>query len=221
MWMLGCFPPPPTAGEIRCLRLSSLPVRCPGYPRAVAWGFHGCRPQRGASTAGPPLRGRFSSLPRSFHSRRSRPCGGVFLHSRGASTAAGLAPAGAFFFTPGEIPQPPVSPLRGGLFPLPRSFHIRRSRPCGGVFLHSRGSSTAFVTPLRGAFFSPPGASRALFLPLRGLFSPLGSSHSSRFCGNFFVLYVYKTKKCFFRIHFLVQNMFSRVNITVVSANSG
>ena len=158
-------------------------------------------PRRASTAAGPPLRGRFSSLPKSFHSRRP-------------------APAGAFFFTPEELPQP-VPPLRGRFSSLPRSFHSLRPAPAGAFFFTPEYLPQPPVSPLRGRFFHPRGLPQPSFRPCGGVFSTPGSFHSRRFCGNFFVLYVYKTKKCFFRIHFLVQNMFSRVNKLVVSANSG
>ena len=138
--------------------------------------------------------------PRELPQPLARLCGGV-LHSRGASTAAGPPLRGVLHSRGASTAAGP--PLRGRFSSLPRSFHSFRPRSCGGF------SST------------PRGLPQPSFRPCGGFFSPPGSFHSRRFCGNFFVLYVYKTKKCFFRIHFLVQNMFSRVNKLVVSANSG
>ena len=59
--------------------------------------------------------------------------------------------------------------------------------------------------------------------PVGGVFSPphRGASTAAAPCGNFSSFIYDGEKKCLFRTHFFVQSVFSRVNKTVVSANSG
>ena len=163
---------------------------------------------RGFHSRDCPLWGRFSHLPGELPQPPSRPCGGVFLHPRVASTAAVPPLRGLFSSLPKSFHS--LRPAPAGAFsPLPKGFHSRRSRPCGGVFLHSRVSSTAaglapagafFFTPEElpqpssrpcgGVFSTPQGLPQPPVSPLRGRFSSLPSifhSRRSRPCGGVFL----------------------------------
>ena len=162
--------PRPPQGERRVAPGVGVWGPCPGgYGGSAPVGLAPCRSFLGACRRRQPRR----AAPQRWASTAGlAPCGGVFSISPGASTA-GPPLWGRFFRLPGGLPQP--------------------------------------VWPPAGAFFHPAGA----------FFHPRGAAKAAPHVEIFRPLYMTERRNAFSESIFFVQSVFSRVNITVVSANSG